>query len=239
MTAKNDGVGAWGTIVSIAESPVMPGVLWVGTDDGNLQVSRDEGATWTNVADAAAKFAGNYYVQSVEPSHFDAARHTPPSTATYAGDYKPYLFKTTDFGQTWTSFRPAFRRAGTSTSSGKIASNRNSALRRHRVRVSTCRSTAASPGSPFMRNLPATTSDDVLVHPRDQDLVLATHGRSFFVLDDITPLQQLTPAILGEEHLFRPRTLSSGTTTGRRFTAAAKRFSGARILRKARTSAIT
>ena len=60
--------------------------------------------------------------------------------------------------------------------------------------------------APFMNNLPATTSDDVLVHPRDQDLVLATHGRSFFVLDDITPLQQLTDDVLGKsEHLFRPR----------------------------------
>jgi photosystem II stability/assembly factor-like uncharacterized protein len=103
MTAKNDGVAQWGTIICIAESPIVPGLLWVGTDDGNLQVSRDDGSTWANVADAAAKFPVKYYAQSVEPSHFAAGTAYAAFDGHYSGDYKPYLFKTTDFGQTWTS----------------------------------------------------------------------------------------------------------------------------------------
>jgi len=205
MTAKNDGVAGWGTIVAIAESPVVPGVLWVGTDDGNLQVSRDDGGTWTNVADNAAKFQGYYYVTSVEPSHVDAATAYAAFDGHHSGDYKPYLFKTTDYGRTWTSistglpphghinvvrqdrFNPNLLFAGTET--GFYVSL-----------------DGGSSWAPLMNNLPATKSDDVLVHPRDQDLVLATHGRSFYVLDDIEPLQQLSDAVLAESaHLFRPR----------------------------------
>ncbi len=101
MTAKNDGVANWGTIVAIAESPIAPGILWVGTDDGNLQVSRDGGTNWTNVADNAAKFPERYYVQSVEPSHFDPATAYAAFDGHYSGDYRPHLFKTTDFGKSW------------------------------------------------------------------------------------------------------------------------------------------
>jgi photosystem II stability/assembly factor-like uncharacterized protein len=205
MTAKNDGVASWGTIVAVAESPVTPGVLWVGTDDGNLQISRDQGATWTNVSDAVATFAGNYYAQSVEPSHFAAGTAYAAFDGHHAGDYKPYLFKTTDFGQTWSSIAAGL------PSHGHINVVREDRFNANLLFAGTEFGFYASldggrSWSPLMRNLPATTSDDVIVHPRDQDLVLATHGRSFFVLDDITPLQQLSAAVLAKnEHLFRPR----------------------------------
>ena len=205
MTAKNDGVGSWGTIVSIAESPVIPGVLWVGTDDGNLQVSRDDGATWTNVADAAITVPGNYYAQSVEPSHFDAGVAYAAFDGHHSGDYKPYLFKTTDFGRTWTNV------ASNLPPRGNINVVREDRVNRDLLFVGTefgfyASLNGGTSWTPLMNNLPATKSDDVLVHPRDQDLVLATHGRSFFVLDDITPLQQLSDRVLAEsEHLFRPR----------------------------------
>jgi photosystem II stability/assembly factor-like uncharacterized protein len=205
MTAKNDGVASWGTIVAVAESPVTPGVLWVGTDDGNLQVSRDEGATWTNVANAVARFAGNYYAQSVEPSHFAVGTAYAAFDGHHAGDYKPYLFRTTDFGQTWRSISAGL------PSHGHINVVREDRFNANLLFVGTEFGFYASldggtSWSPLMRNLPATTSDDAIVHPRDQDLVLATHGRSFFVLDDITALQQLSTAVLAKnEHLFRPR----------------------------------
>jgi hypothetical protein len=205
MTAKNDGVANWGTIVAIAESPVAAGVLWVGTDDGNLQVSRDAGATWTNVADNAAKFTERYYVQSVEPSHFDAATAYVAFDGHYSGDYAPHLYKTTDFGKTWTNLSAGL------PSRGHINVVREDRFNRNLLFVGTEFGFSISldggrSWSKFMNGLPATTSDDVVVHPRDQDLVLATHGRSFYVLDDITPLQQLTDAVLAEsEHLFRPR----------------------------------
>jgi len=206
MTAKNDGVGAWGTIVAIAESPVVPGVIWVGTDDGNLQVTRDAGATWTGVADNAMKFAANIYAQSVEPSHFDGATAYAAFDGHHSGDYRPYVFKTTDFGRTWTNVAAGL------PPRGHVNVVREDRFNRNLLFVGTefgffVSLDGAKSWTPLMNNLPATKADDVIVHPRDQDLILATHGRSVLVLDDISPLQQLTEGVLAEnEHLFRPRT---------------------------------
>jgi photosystem II stability/assembly factor-like uncharacterized protein len=205
MTAKNDGVGQWGTIIDIAESPVAPGLLWVGTDDGNMQVSRDAGASWTNVADNAATFPVNVCVQSIEPSHFEAATAYAAFDGHHSGDYKPYLFKTTDYGRTWTSVTSNL------PTRGNINVVREDRFNRNLLFVGTefgffISLDGGKAWTPFMQNLPATKSDDVLVHPRDQDLVLATHGRSFYVMDDITPLQQLSDEVLAKgAHLFRPR----------------------------------
>jgi photosystem II stability/assembly factor-like uncharacterized protein len=102
MASKNDGTDQWGTIVAISESPMVPGLLWVGTDDGNLQLSRDGGDSWTSVADNAAKFPSYYYVVSVEASHFDTGTAYAAFDGHRSGDYKPYIFKTTDYGKTWT-----------------------------------------------------------------------------------------------------------------------------------------
>ncbi len=205
MTAKNDGVGSWGTIIAIAESPVAPGVIWVGTDDGNLQVSRDAGVTWTSVADHAAKFPSPYYVQSVEPSHFDAATAYAAFDGHHSGDYRPHLYKTADWGATWIDL------SSTLPPRGHINVVREDRLNRNLVWVGTefgffISLDGGKTFVPFMRNLPATKADDVIVHPRDQDLILATHGRSFYVMDDISALQQLSADVLAKtEYLFPPR----------------------------------
>jgi photosystem II stability/assembly factor-like uncharacterized protein len=205
MTAKNDGVGQWGTIIAIAESPVAPGVVWVGTDDGNLEVSRDAGVTWANVSDNAAKFTGNFAAQSVEPSHFDGATAYAAFDGHHSGDFKPYLFKTADYGRTWISL------SSNLPPRGHINVVREDRFNRNLLFVGTefgffVSLDGGKAWTPLMKNLPATKSDDVVVHPRDQDLVLATHGRSFYVMDDITPLQQLSDEVLAKSsHLFRPR----------------------------------
>ncbi len=205
MTAKNDGVANWGTIVAVAESPVIPGIVWVGTDDGNLQVSRDGGTTWTNVADNARKFPERYYVQSIEPSHFDPTTAYAAFDGHYSGDYGPHLYRTNDLGKTWIDLSAGLPQRGHINVVREDRFNRNLLFVGTEFGFSISRDGGKS-WSRFMAGLPATTSDDVIVHPRDQDLVLATHGRSFYVMDDITPLQQLTDAVLAKtEHLFRPR----------------------------------
>jgi hypothetical protein len=205
MPSKNDGVGQWGTIAAIAESPVLPGVLWVGTDDGSLQVSQDGGSTWTSVADNAAKFPTPVYVEFVEASNFDPATAYVVFDAHHSGDFRPHLYKTTDYGKTWTSL------SANLPEHGHLNVVKEDRINRNLLFVGTERGffvslDAGKAWAPLMNGLSATIADDVLVHPRDQDLVLATLGRSFYILDDITPLQQLTPEVMAKnEHLFKPR----------------------------------
>lgn len=205
MASKNDGVAAWGTIVSVAESPVMPGVLWVGTDDGTLQVSRDGGASWTNVSSKLGEFPAPYYVESIEPSIAGAGTAYVAVDGHHSGDYRPYLFKTTDYGATWVDLSRNVPGRGHINVVREDRRNPDLVF----VGTETGFYVSLDAGNSFtrlMNDLPATISDDVVIHPRDQDLVLATHGRSFYILDDITPLQQLTREVRGRtEHLFAPR----------------------------------
>lgn len=205
MTAKNDGVAGWGTIVEIAESPVTPGVIWIGTDDGNVQVSRDGGTTWDNVGDNAMKFPQPVYASALAPSHFDAGTAYIAFDGHLIGDFKPYVFRTTDFGKTWTDVAASLPPRGNVNTLYEDRFNHNLLFAGTEFGLYISIDGAKS-WTPFMNNLPATRMDAIVVHPREQDLVLATHGRSFLVLDDITPLQQLTDAVLAEpSHLFRPR----------------------------------
>src|SRR5262249_61913688 len=104
MASKNDGTSNYGNITTIAESPVLPGVLWVGTDDGNVQLSRDGGATWTNVAKNIKGLSSEtLQVSRVEPSHFDPGTCYLSIDGHRADDWKPYIFITRDYGATWKS----------------------------------------------------------------------------------------------------------------------------------------
>ena len=103
MASKHDGYTGYGYIVTVAESPKLPGVIWVGTDDGNVQVSKDGGATWTNVAKNVPGIGETYHITRVEPSHFDAGTCYLAVDGHRPDDLKPYLFVTTDYGATWKS----------------------------------------------------------------------------------------------------------------------------------------
>ena len=103
MASKNDGYTSYGYIVTIGESPKLPGIIWVGTDDGNVQVSRDGGTTWTNVSkNVSGQSARLYHINRVEPSHFDAGTCYLAVDGHRFDDLKPYLFVTRDYGATWT-----------------------------------------------------------------------------------------------------------------------------------------
>ena len=205
IPSRNDGVGVWGTIVSLGESPVAPGILWVGTDDGNIQVSRDGGATWTEVSTNLPGGSRRHYVSRVEPSHVDAATAYVSIDAHREGDLGPYVFVTRDYGRTWADI------ASDLPDYGNVNTVRQDPVNPRLLYVGTEFGFFVSLDEGrqwhrFMPELPAVRVDDVLVHPRDNDLVLATHGRSIRILDDITVLQQLTPEILESDvHLFQPR----------------------------------
>ena len=203
--SRNDGVSQWSTGVSIAESPILPGILWFGTDDGNINVSRDGGATWSEVSKNMPGGTTEYYVSRVEASHFDAATAYVSIDGHRDDDLRPYVYVTRDYGETWqtiSSNLPDF---------GNVNTVRQDPRNEDILYVGTefgffVSGDEGQEWFPFMNGLPVVRIDDVLVHPRDNDLVIATHGRSIYIMDDITPLQATTGETMAEDvHLYEPR----------------------------------
>lgn len=205
INSRNDGISNYGTIVTIAESPIIPGVLWVGADDGYIQVSQNGGATWTEVSQNLPGGSREYYVSRVEASYFDPATAYVSIDGHRSDDLAPYVYVTRDYGATWTEITnnlPAF---------GNVNTIRQDPKNKDLLYVGTefgffVSLDEGQSWKKFMTNLPVVRIDDVLVHPRDNDLVLATHGRSVWILDDVTALQQLTPESLEQDAvLMQPR----------------------------------
>ncbi len=204
MASKHDGVATTSVLTTVAESPVVPGVVWAGSNDGNLQVSRDGGATWKNVAANVTGVPDETFVARVEPSHFDAGTCYVVFDGHRTDDHKPYVVVTKDYGETWASI------AG-NLPSGNANVLREDPKNRNLLYLGTEYALYVSLNGgkewkPFMTGLPTVRIDDILVHPRDNDLIVGTHGRSIWILDDITPLQQLTDAAMAADvTLLTPR----------------------------------
>ncbi len=205
MASKHDGYSSSSLVTQVRESPSGPGIIWIGTDDGNLQISRDGGLSFTNVmSNISGAPQGYVQVSRIEPSHFD------PATAYVAldnhrnDDYKPYLFKTTDYGKTWTNV------TGNLPVLGNINALREDYDNPNLLFVGTefaffVTVDGGKEWKKFMTGLPSVRVDDILIHPRDRDLILATHGRSIWIADDITPLEQLRRTNGADVVLFDPR----------------------------------
>ena len=202
--SKNDGVVNYSTITTISESPVLPGLVWVGTDDGNLQVSRDGGQTFTEVSKNLPGLSANqsHWVSRIDASHFDAGTAYVSVDDHRSDDLKPYVFVTRNYGQTFESI------SATLPPYGNVQVVREDPKNRNLLYAGTefglfMSLDGGRQWKPFMTNYPRVRTDDILVHPRDNDLIVATHGRSVWIADDITPLQQLTPQVTAEDaHLF-------------------------------------
>jgi photosystem II stability/assembly factor-like uncharacterized protein len=190
MASKHDGAASYSNITTISESPVVPGVLWVGTNDGNVQVSRDGGATWKNAVGNVRGVPKETHVSRVEASHFDGSTAYVALDGHRTDDHKPYVFVTRDLGESWISIAGNLPR-------GNVNVIKEDPRNRDLLYVGTEYGFYISldcglDWKRFMNGLPTVRVDDVLVHPRDNDLILATHGRSIWIMDDITALQQLT-----------------------------------------------
>jgi len=187
MASKHDGAAAFSNIVTISESPVVPGIVWVGTNDGNLQVSRDGGLTWKNVVDKVPGVPKETHVSRVEASPFDAGAAYATFDGHRTDDHKPYAFVTKDFGETWTSIASNLPEGNVNVIT---ADNRNKNLlflgTEYAVYISM---DAGKSWKPFMQGLPTVRIDDIIIHPRDRDLIVGTHGRSIWIMDDISPLE--------------------------------------------------
>jgi hypothetical protein len=194
--SKNDGVVSYSTIISISESPLLPGVVWAGTDDGNLQMSRDGGVTFTEVGTNLPGLPPNnlYWISRIDASHFDAGTAYVSVDGHRSDDLKPYVFVTRDYGKTFANI------TNNLPASGNVQVVREDPKNKDLLYVGTefglyISLNGGGQWQKFMTDYPTVRTDDILVHPRDGDLIVATHGRSVWIADDITPLQQFTPSV--------------------------------------------
>ncbi len=188
ITKDITSVEYYDTIFAIAESPLVRGHLWVGTDDGLIQVTSDDGGHWTNVTPPAMPEWGS--VDMIEPSHFDDGTAYVAVDRHKLDDIYPYIFKTADGGKTWTQL-------GAGIPEGAfVHAVREDPVKRGLLYAATETGVYVSfdDGANWQSlqlNLPQSPVHDLVV--KGDDLVVATHGRSFWILDDITPLRQIAP----------------------------------------------
>lgn len=194
------------TIISIGESPRRAGLVWVGTDDGNIQVTRDGGKTWTNVARAVQGVPEGSPVSHVEPSRTSDEAAYAAFDRHLLDDYAPHIFKTTDGGKTWTRLVNGLPEKAYVHIVREDPKNPNLLYAGTELGLFVSFNGGASWQSMAFKNLPPVAVHDILVHPRENDLILGTHGRSIVILDDIAPLQQMTAEVAAKNaHLFAPR----------------------------------
>jgi photosystem II stability/assembly factor-like uncharacterized protein len=209
----HDGVGSYGNITTIAESPLDAAVLYVGTDDGNLQLTRDGGATWTNVAEAIPELPERTYVSHVTASLAAPGRVYATFDGHYADDYAPYVYVSENYGERW-------RRIvnGLPDWSVNVIEEHPSTPDLLFVGNEAGVYVTFDRGGRWTRldgELPTVPVDDIIVHPRDNDLVVGTHGRSIWILEDLTMLQELSDDVLASTaHLFTPRTTTMYSRAG-------------------------
>ncbi len=190
------------TITSISESPVKAGVIWVGTDDGKVQLTANHGGAWTDVTPAlvAAGAPVDRWVSRVFASPFDADTAFVAKNGYRFDDFTPYLYRTTDGGKTWTSISANLPKASINVVV-QDRKNKNLLIVGNDIGVFVSIDTGAS-WTRLKANLPTVAVHDLLIHPREGDLVLGTYGRGFWT-GDITPLQELTPEVLDQNvHFF-------------------------------------
>lgn len=215
------------TIITLAESPLKPGVMWAGTDDGNIQMTTDGGKGWSNLIRNVPKIPANSPVSHVEPSRTNAAIAYASFDRHMFDDFRPYVYKTTDAGKTWADT------TGNLPQKGYVhvvrEDPRNSSLIYAGTELGLFASydggkTWASLG---MKNLPNVAVHDIQVHPRDNDLILATHGRSIWIFDDATPIQQMNSNIASSAaYLFDVRPALRFTSRFHKYGTGDKQFTG-------------
>lgn len=195
----------WGTVFALAESPRRAGLLLAGTDDGNLWLSQNAGGNWSDLTSRVSGVPAFAAVSHIELSYADTATFYVTFDNHMANDFTPYVYVTTDFGRTFTSVVNNLPRG----SADYVHVIREDPFNRDLLFVGTdlgvyvSRNRGAS-WQKFMTGMPTVPVTDLQIHPRERELIAATHGRSVWIVG-IAPLEQLTPAILAERaHLFAP-----------------------------------
>jgi photosystem II stability/assembly factor-like uncharacterized protein len=192
--AKNDGISAYPTLVALAESPKKAGLYYAGADDGRVHVSRDGGKTWVNITAKFPNLPENAAAGTLAPSAFDEATAYATFNNHRADDYNPYVYVTTDYGNKWTSLAATLPKGQTVNCLTEDPKNPNVLYLGTEFGLFV----SLDKGQHWTRlknNLPTVPIDEITIHPRDNDMLLATHGRSIWILDDLTPIQEAAEAM--------------------------------------------
>ena len=203
VTLDITGTETYATIFAFAESSLTAGVLWAGSDDGLIHVSMNNGKSWENVT---PKILPDWALISyVEPSHYDAATCYVSATRYKSGDNRPYILKTTDYGKTWIMITNGLDEHIYNRCVREDPTHKGLLYAGMETGIMVSFNDGSSWQS-LQMNLPNTPVHDIQVQTREHDLVVATHGRSFWILDDITPLYQMSDAVTqSKAWLFIPR----------------------------------
>ncbi|MBK7366886.1 MAG: glycosyl hydrolase [Candidatus Eisenbacteria bacterium] len=190
------------TIIAIGESPKNADVVWAGTDDGNLQITRDGGKTWKNATPLLPGLPAHTWISYVAPSATDEGTCFVTADGHWRGDFATYVFVTRDFGATWTSLT-------TAALHGHAHVVRQDTVNPALLFLGTESGLFVSLDSgkqwaKLKSGMPPVAVRDLAIHPREGDLIVATHGRGIYVFDDLTPLRALTASVLGSDAAFLP-----------------------------------
>ncbi len=201
--SRNDGISQWPTIVALAESPKQKGVFYTGTDDGTVSMSKDNGATWQNITKNLPGFpAGHAFVSEVVPSRFESGTVYITVDNHRLNDYESYVWASTDFGATFKSL--------TATLKGEVVKTLTEDTRNPDVLyigTETGIFLTLDRGKSWKRlkaNFPTVRVDELTIHPRDNALLVATHGRALWILDHLEPIQEFNAAQKADATLFTP-----------------------------------
>jgi hypothetical protein len=200
---NGNGWAAFGTITDLAESPVTAGVIWAGTDDGKLWRTADGGAHWTDLSGNLPAEAREHWINRIEPGHKNAGVAYVVVDGHRDGVDAPMAYRTADGGRTWQSISRPLPKGEPVRVVREDPDNPDVlyAGTERRLWLSLDRGRSWMP----LGHLPPVAVDDIAIHPIDHDLIIGTQGRSIYVIDQVRPLTQLTPAVLASEaHLFAP-----------------------------------
>lgn len=205
------------TIMTIAESPLNDQVIWVGTDDGNVQMTKDGGGSWTNVKLNIQGIPKKIWVSRVEASHFDEGVAYVSFDNHRFDDNRAYVYRTKDYGATWEDI------SGDLTDKYSVYVIREDLVNKKLIFIGTEQGvyTSLDGGHHWQimkNNMPTVAVYDLVIHPREGDLIAATHGRSLWIMDDISPLRQLSDEIANKPiHIFTNKVATNWLTftTGR------------------------
>jgi photosystem II stability/assembly factor-like uncharacterized protein len=200
--SANDGISGYGNLTTITESPINPNVLYVGTDDGNIQGTRDA-ANWTLLSgDMPGLAAPNTVATRVVASRHAEGRVYATFDGHERDDYRPYVYRSDDYGSTWDPIVGGLPDGWTVNVIAEHPRNENLLFVGNEVGVFVSIDRGET-WAQLKNNLPTVPVDDIVIHPRDNDLVLGTHGRGIWIMHDITPLEEISDAVLNADaHLF-------------------------------------